>query len=180
MARPGGVAGRFGQAPFHNLQCVFVPPPWLEMIRNRFGEVDHDAKYGAINRGTDHDWAHGLLLGVDRASVDAATPQARRDQRAQPPRQAADIPRRQQHWQERNRTDQEQKRLPIHDDSIDVPVAERRVITDRNGCRRWQQRAEFLCRPKYHHARCLTNVRFCRLCRPSVSSCTPIRARPLP
>jgi hypothetical protein len=56
------------------------------MIRKRPGEVDHDAKYGPIDGGADHDRMHDLLLGVDRASVDAATPQTRCDQCAQPPR----------------------------------------------------------------------------------------------
>src|SRR6476661_5241311 len=48
---PGRMAGRFRQATLHDLEYVFVPLPWLEIVRNRFCELDHDAKYGPINRG---------------------------------------------------------------------------------------------------------------------------------
>ena len=61
------------------------------------------------------------------------------------------IPCRNQHRQQRSRTHQEEKRLPIHHNSIDVPIAERRIGAGRDDLRCRQQRAQHSCRPKYDH-----------------------------
>src|SRR4029453_17707764 len=135
-----------------------MPLPWLEIKRNRPCEVDHDAKHRPIDGRTDNHRAHRLSLGVNRASVDAATLQARLDQFAQPACQSTDVACRHDHRKQRRRTDQEQEWLSIDDDSVDIPITEGGVTADRDRLCRRQQRGEFLCGPKYHHARFLANA----------------------
>ncbi len=145
------VARSRGKALFHDPQGGFPPLPRLKVVRNSLREVDHDAEHGPINRRTDRYRGHCQSLGGDRPIVEPATSQSCLDERSESGWEAPHILCRNQHRQQRSRTHQEEKRLPIHHNSVDVPIAERRIGAGRDDLRCRQQRVQLSCRPKYDH-----------------------------
>ena len=113
----------------------FPPLPRLKVVGNSLREVDHDAEHGPINRRTDRHRGHCQSLGGDRPIVEPATSQSCLDERSESGWEAPHILCRNQHRQQRSRTHQEEKRLPIHHNSIDVPIAERRIGAGRDDLR---------------------------------------------
>jgi hypothetical protein len=115
---------------FNALQDIIRPIPQPKMVWKHLREINQDAEHGPIDRGTDDYRSHRPGLRGDGPTVDAEALQSSLNDLSELDRQLPYITRRDQYRKQRNGTDQQKKRPPRHNDSIDVPITERRL-----GCR---------------------------------------------
>lgn len=95
-----------------------------EEVGEHLCEVDHDSDHRPIHRPPDPHRLHGLNLSIDQVRIHAKAMQASGNHVGQMLRQPVDVPRSFQVRQKQESTDQEEERLPIKDQAIDVPITQ--------------------------------------------------------
>ena len=143
LETPRDVARNFCQPRFREGKRCFIPVVRLKVKWNHTCKIIHDSEDGSIRRGRDGHRRHGCNFGVNQRRGDANASQPLRYELRQPLRQRAHIAGGDQDREKRIGTQENEKRLAIHHQLVDVPVAQRGVRLAVGGCGERQKRLQF-------------------------------------